>query len=341
VSRIIDVHTHYLAIGRFPEVLGAAGLTPDVRPDGTLRTTIEGVSSLVYPEFLQAERLDTGATQAGVDVRLVSATMQLNQLMAVLDLPAAEIARRINDEGAELMRRFPERTVAMASVCPFEPDHLAELDRAYDELGMRGVMIDTSWYVDGGWAPVFLDDPRTEPFWAHVERRDIPVFLHPPLLPYGFASMTKYRLEEAVGRPADTALSVARLILSGTFDRHPRLKVVLAHIGGALLAAIGRLDFTYRLGYQGLPDGQAAVCERRPSEYLRRNLYVDTMGFWAPQVREAIEVFGADRVLLGSDYGPVPISPAEHIDLVRSLHLDAADEDRVLGGNAEHIFQLS
>jgi hypothetical protein len=64
------------------------------------------------------------------------------------------------------------------------------------------------------------------------------------------------------------------------------------------------------------------------------------MGFWSPHVREAIDVFGAGRVLLGSDYGPVPISPAEHIDLVRSLHLDATDEDRVLGGNAEQIFRL-
>ncbi len=150
-----------------------------------------------------------------------------------------------------------------------------------------------------------------EPFWAHVERRGVPVFLHPPLLPYGFRSMTKYRLEEAVGRPADTALSVARLIFSGTFDRHPNLKVVLAHVGGALLAAMGRLEFTYRLGYDGLPEGEAAVCERPPSEYLPRSLYVDTMGFWAPHVREAIEVLGADRVLLGSDFGPVPISPAE------------------------------
>jgi hypothetical protein len=100
------------------------------------------------------------------------------------------------------------------------------------------------------------------------------------------------------------------------------------------------LDFTYRLGYEGLPPGEAAVCERQPSEYLSRNLYVDTMGFWAPHVREAIEVLGADRVLLGSDFGPVPISPAKHVDLVRSLGRNQADEERVLGRNAEQLFGL-
>jgi hypothetical protein len=82
-------------------------------------------------------------------------------------------------------------------------------------------------------------------------------------------------------------------------------------MGGGLLAVIGRIDFTYRLGYGGLPEGEEAVCERKPSEYLRRNLWVDTMGFWPPHLREAVDVFGPDRVMLDSDYGPLPISPAE------------------------------
>ena len=64
------------------------------------------------------------------------------------------------------------------------------------------------------------------------------------------------------------------------------------------------------------------------------------MGFWAPHVREAIEVLGPERVLLGSDFGPVSISPGEHVDLVRSLGLDGADEERVLGANAEELFEL-
>jgi predicted TIM-barrel fold metal-dependent hydrolase len=76
-----------------------------------------------------------------------------------------------------------------------------------------------------------------------------------------------------------------------------------------------------------------------PSEYLKL-LHVDTMGFWAPHVREAVEVFGADRVMFGTDYGPVPIDPKEHVDIVTGLGLSAADTDRILWRNAAAFFNL-
>jgi predicted TIM-barrel fold metal-dependent hydrolase len=324
----------------FPELASTGSVIGDVLPDGTMRATADGVSSLIYPEFLDLERQDRVVTEAGVDVRLNSPSLQLNLFSTLLDIPSLEIARRINDDGAAIMRRYPGRVIGVPAVNPFDAAHLTELERAHAELGMRGVFIDTSWYVDAPWQNVYLDDPRTEPFWEHVERAGIPVFLHPPVLPIGHHAQNRYRLEEAVGRPADTALSVARLILSGLFDRHPDLRIHVAHMGGGLLPVMGRLDFTYRLGYGGLPVGEAAVCERKPSDYLRRNLWVDTMGFWAPHLREAIEVFGADRVMLGSDYGPLPISPAEHIDMVTALGLSRADEERILGRNAEALFEL-
>ena len=108
------------------------------------------------------------------------------------------------------------------------------------------------------------------------------------------------------------------MILSGLFDRYPRLKIVVAHMGGGLLPVMGRLDFGWRLGCEGMPERAVIRCEREPSEYLAM-LHVDTMGFWAPHVRQAVEVFGADRVMFGTDYGPVPIDPKEHIDIVNAL----------------------
>lgn len=340
MASVVDAHSHWLAIRRFPEV-AASGEVRSVLANGTARSVTDGISSLIYPDFLDDDKQEQVAQQAGLDVRLLSSSMQLNLLSARLDLPAVEIARRINDDGAAIMARFPGRVVALATVSPFHDGMLSELGRCHRELGMVGAFIDTSWYVDGDWKHVFLDDSRTEPFWAYVAEHNIPVFLHPPVLPYGHRYMNKYRLEETIGRPADTALSVARLILSGLFDRYPSLKVVLAHMGGALLAAMGRLEFGHRLGYDGLPEGEAAVCELSPSAYLRRNFYVDTMGFWPPHLRETVEVFGADRVLLGSDYPAVPISPREHIDIVHSLGLGAVAEERILGRNAEELFQLS
>src|SRR5262249_56167584 len=100
--------------------------------------------------------------------------------------------------------------------------------------------------------------------------------------------MDQSKLGELVGRPFDTAMAVARMILSGLFDRFPRLKITVAHMGGGLLPVMGRLDFGWRLGCDGMPEEARIRCKQQPSKYLRL-LHVDTMGFWAPHVREAVE----------------------------------------------------
>jgi predicted TIM-barrel fold metal-dependent hydrolase len=129
------------------------------------------------------------------------------------------------------------------------------------------------------------------------------------------------------------------MILSGLFDRFPRLKIAVAHMGGGLLPVMGRLDFGWRLGCEGMPERAMIRCQERPSDYLTR-LSVDTMGFWAPHVREAVEVFGADRVMFGTDYGPVPIDPKEHVDIVNALPVTAEDKDKILWRNAARFFAL-
>ena len=128
-------------------------------------------------------------------------------------------------------------------------------------------------------------------------------------------------------------------VLSGLFDRYPRLKIAVAHMGGGLLPVMGRLDFGWRLGCDGMPERAVIRCKRRPSDYLAM-LYVDTMGFWAPHVREAVDVFGVDRVMFGTDYGPVPIDPKEHIDIVSGLAISPADKEKILWRNAARFFEL-
>jgi len=231
------------------------------------------------------------------------------------------------------VEEYPDRLVGMASLNPFDSEHLDELKRCIRELGFKGAGIDTSW--DGE----FLDSPKTHAFFELAEKMGIPVFLHPPHLPLGYEKMNAYRLEEEVGRPFDTTLSVARMIYSGLFDEFPNLKLIIAHMGGALLMLPGRLDFGYRLGYKGLPEHEEAKCKKPPSEYIK-NFYVDTMGFWAPGIKLAIEVLGADHVLLGTDYPMVPISPREHIDIIKSLKLPRRDEEKILWKNAKKLFGI-
>ena len=167
----------------------------------------------------------------------------------------------------------------------------------------------------------------------------MPLFIHPVRVPIGAdRQMDQYKLDEIVGRPFDTAMALARMILSGLFDRFPRLKICVAHMGGGLLPVMGRLDFGWRLGSDGMPEGAKMRCQKLPSEYLAL-LHVDTMGFWAPHVREAVEVFGPGRVMFGTDYGPVPIDPKEHVDIVKGLGLSAADEETDLLAQRRGVFQ--
>jgi predicted TIM-barrel fold metal-dependent hydrolase len=88
-----------------------------------------------------------------------------------------------------------------------------------------------------------------------------------------------------------------------------------------------------------MPERAKIKCQRLPSEYLA-HLSVDTMGIWAPHVREAVEVFGPDRVMLGTDYGPVPIDPQEHVDIVTALAISDADKEKILWRNADSFFGL-
>jgi aminocarboxymuconate-semialdehyde decarboxylase len=297
--------------------------------------TLEGISSVIYRDLgdidLQIQRQD----EAGVTKSLLSFCMMLEISSWALWLPSSQVARRLNDATAALVARYPSKLDFMVVVNPFDRSSVEECERCLGDRGAKGISIGTSWQGR------FLDSEEVDPFWEYAEKQAAPIFLHPPMVPIGHRKMNAYKLEEVVGRPFDTTMAVARMIYAGVFDRYPGLRIVLPHMGGGLPNVIGRLDFGHRLGYEGLPEGQAAVCERRPSEYLRTNLYVDTMGFSAAGIRHCIEVFGADRVLFGTDYGPVPISPAEHIDIVKGLGLSLEDEARIFWKNASDLFGLA
>jgi aminocarboxymuconate-semialdehyde decarboxylase len=153
----------------------------------------------------------------------------------------------VNDMTAAMVAKYPAQLDFMAYVNPFEEGSIHECERCLTTLGAKGVSIVSS--VNGA----FLDSAQLNPFWEYAQAKEAAVFIHPPMLPIGYQQMNRYKLEEVVGRPFDTTMNIARMIYSGVFDRYPRLQVVLAHMGGGLPSVLGRLDFGYRLGYEGLP----------------------------------------------------------------------------------------
>lgn len=339
-SPVVDVHRHCI-----PEPASMAeGLT---RYIGEMRmnyienelyssATIDGITSIIYPEMKHIDLQMKEQAESGVTLSMMSFSMGLESMCrALFFLPDSEITTRFNDATAKMIQSYPGKAVFMVSVNPLDESCTAECERCFNAYDAKGITINTSW--DGQ----FPDAEEAEPFWRYAQEKDVPIFIHPPFVPIGHEKMDIYRLEEMIGRPFDTTMAVARMIYSGVFDRYPGLKIVLPHMGAALPNISGRLDFGYRLGYKGLPPEQAAVCLKKPSEYFRTNLYVDTMGFNPLGVRYAVETFGIDNVLFGTDYAAVPISPREHINMIEELGLPREDQNKIFWKNADRIFRLS
>ena len=296
-------------------------------------TNFRGLPAVAYHEMTDFDLQQEVSARAGVTHRILSNPFPAETWTAVSRAPARDIVKFVNDQIAALVARAPNLW-GLGKLNPLDREHVAEGERCLSSLGHKGLLITTSWHGR------FIDGEDAFAFWEWAEHAQVPLFLHPPRVPIGHEQqMDQYKLDELVGRPFDTAMALARMILSGLFDRFPRLKIAVAHMGGGLLPVMGRLDFGWRLGCDGMPERAQIRCAHRPSEYLKL-LYVDTMGFWAPHVREAVEVFGADRVMLGTDYGPVPIDPREHVEIVTGLALAQDDKENILWRNAARFFNL-
>jgi predicted TIM-barrel fold metal-dependent hydrolase len=296
-------------------------------------TNYRGLPAVSYHEMYDLELQQEACARAGITGRVISTPFAAEVMTAVSKSPAPDIVKSINDGIAGIVARAPGNW-GLGTLNPLDPGQVAEGERCRSSLGFKGLLICSSWHGR------FIDGEDAYPFWEWAEDRRVPVFIHPPRVPIGHdRQMDQYKLDELIGRPFDTAMALARMILSGLFDRYPGLKIVVAHMGGGLLPCMGRLDFGYRLGCDGMPEHSVIRCKRLPSDYLAM-LHVDTMGFWAPHVREAVDVFGPDRVMFGTDYGPVPIDPKEHVDIVNTLSISQADKEKILWRNAAAFFNL-
>jgi predicted TIM-barrel fold metal-dependent hydrolase len=329
---IIDIHTH-CAPRVTGDPFGVAAVMRGTPVGKNAVTNFRGLPAVSYHEMSDFDLQQEECAKAGITGRILSNPFAAEAISWASKSPATDIVKSVNDQVAAIVARSPQNW-GLGTLNPLDKSHIAEGERCLGPLGFKGLLIASSWHGR------FLDGADAYPFWEWAQDAQVPVFIHPPRVPIGHdQQMDQFKLDELVGRPFDTAMALARMILSGLFDRFPRLKIAVAHMGGGLLPVMGRLDFGWRLGCDGMPDHAVIRCKERPSDYLTR-LSVDTMGFWAPHVREAVEVFGAERVMFGTDYGPVPIDPQEHVDIVNALPITADDKDKILWRNAARFFDI-
>jgi aminocarboxymuconate-semialdehyde decarboxylase len=243
----------------------------------------------------------------------------------------AELARMVNERIAQIVAQHPDRFVGLGSVPLQDPDlAVSELNYCVKKLGLRGVEINPS--VNG----MDLSDGRLalEKFFAKVQELDVILFMHPIGFTQGERLLDHY-FNNVIGNPLETTVAASHLIFDGVMERHPKLKVVLPHAGGYLAHYWARMDH----GWRARPDCRTVI-KKKPSSYLEK-FYFDTITFDRGMLEQEVARFGADHVLLGTDY-PYDMGvddPVGFIDGAKKL--SKKDKAQIMGGNAARLLKIA
>ena len=283
------------------------------------------------PESSDPEKRIASMDKYGIDMQVLTQTTPL--LIGLSAQAASEICRISNDVIGNICLAYPNRFIPFAIVSLLDvKEAVNELDRAVKQWGCRGVTIGTNHENKG------LDDPGNAAFFQKVCELDLPVFLHPmdwrsyPLIEEDPAIMRLF------GWPFDTTQAILRLILSGTLERYPTLKIVTHHLGGGLLPFFNN---RFMIKFPNLKHHL-----RKPlSESLER-VYADTaVDGTAAALPCGHAFFGTERMLFGTDY---PFSPEngevylkENLEILKAINLPEEDKAKILGGNAKRLLKLA
>jgi aminocarboxymuconate-semialdehyde decarboxylase len=323
----IDVHTHILpeklpdfharnapAWKRFVQLEHDGPGRARMIVNGTLFREIERNSWDVEARLAECDA-------AGVGVQVLSTVPVMFSYWAQPD-PAVELARYLNDHIAGIVAAHPKRFVGLGTLPMQAPDRaIEELERCVRELGLAGVEIGSN--VNGA----NLDSPELFPVFEAAASLGAAVFVHPWEMA-GRDRMTRYWLPWLVGMPAETSLAICSLIFGGVLERLPNLRIAFAHGGGAFPATIGRIVH----GFEVRPDLCAVANDVSPREYLKR-IYLDSLVHDPRMLRYLIDLMGADRVALGTDY-PFPLGEARPGALIESCEFPDETCARLLHGTA-------
>ena len=318
--RTVDVHAHTFV----PEVLELLKNTP-------LGDTAKGTLATRALPLGDPQRLIDMDAQ-GIDYQAINVNAWGYSADRAL---ARDLVALQNEKISQYCAKHPDRFVGMATLALQHPDMAADqLDQAVRKLGMRGAAIGGS--VEG----VELSDRKFDPFWAKAEELGVLLFMHPQ--PANGTTLNprlsgKGGLGNTIGNPLETTVFLSHLIFEGTLDRFPGLRICAAHAGGYLASYSGRSDAL--CGRGGANGADCKALKKRPSEYFKRELLVDTMVFHEDGLRHLVAEAGVGQMVYGTDY---PFDWPVGIDFVLNApFLRDADKEAILGGNARRLLKIA
>ena len=320
---IVDFQHHYVPI----DLAKKKGLYSEkvlFASDGTVPSLT--MHAKLYDPEAQLKDMD----EAGVDVSVLSCLLGWTAPL--------EECQLINERLAKLQREFPGRFVGLAQAPILEgKPALDELDRAVHKLGLHGVTITSQ--VHG----LPLDSPKLGDFYAKVSELNVPIFVHPVMVPKGYDLVKDYDLGRIIGREMDLALATTRIIAGGILERFPNLKFVIGHFGGGIASVKDRLVAkAYRFGTL-----------KRPFDDYFNMIYFDLSGFEGglTALRCALLGIKPEQLVFATDYpqdftgvstdtGRGMTALREYIAAVKNLDLDEKVKNGILGETAAKLLGL-
>lgn len=309
----IDIHSHIIPdkLPRFAEKFGYDGFIHlEHHRQGYAKMMIGNrFFREIEENCWSADRRFTDLERNHIDVQVIcTIPVMFNYWAKAPD--ALETSRFLNDHIAGVAAKYPKRFVALCTL-PMQDPQLAiqELERCMKDLNMAGVQIGS--HIND-WN---LSVPELMPFFEACERLNVSLFVHPWDM-MGSKTMQRYWLPWLVGMPAETSRAICSMIFGGVFERLPNLRVLFAHGGGAFAGSLGRIMH----GFNARPDLVAIDNPYPPTKYLGQ-FWVDTLVFDPTMLQLNLNLFGAGRVALGSDY-PFPLGELNTGALVESMNLD-------------------
>ena len=325
--RIVDFHNHYYP-PEYVEALRTSKSNVKVTydADGNPCVHYPGDYNILVPGHRDIDYREQVLKDHGVDTQVLTFTTP----GVHVEPPAVSVmlAKQINDAFARVVRDKKGRFTSLATLPLNDPAaSVAELERAMKDLGMPGAMVFSNVNHTA------LADEAFAPLWKKANELGAVIYIH-PTDPQGVEAMLDYWLMPLVGFLMDTTLAAAKLVFSGVVERHPNIKWVLTHMGGATPYLAERWD----RGYRAFAECRKNI-SKPPTEFLK-SFYYDTVNFNPDAVKFAISFAGIDHILAGSDYphqiGSIPLM----LETLKKLDIDEASRKKILGENASKLLGL-